>query len=106
MNHDGYAGDFPSRTEPTPNKRGAALSVQRARPGLLVGVPTGPLRPSVCLSVWTWRGFTPHALGEGMSHHMLGIPIHNPPRRPGAPCLPPPEARGTTQGFHALYPGV
>lgn len=27
MNHDGYAGDFPSRTKPTPNTGGAALSV-------------------------------------------------------------------------------
>lgn len=27
MNHDGYAGDFPSRTKPTPNNRGAALLV-------------------------------------------------------------------------------
>lgn len=27
MNHDGYAGDFPSRTKPTPNNGGAALLV-------------------------------------------------------------------------------
>lgn len=63
MNHDSYMGDFPSRTEPAPDNREAALSVQRAGPGLCVGLPTGPPRPSVCL---------PSVCGRVVSHLLLG----------------------------------
>lgn len=46
MNHDGYAGDFPSRTKPTPNNCGAALLV------------TSHGCVSVCLSIPGWSSTT------------------------------------------------
>lgn len=111
MNHDSYMGDFPSRTEPAPDNREAALSVQRAGPGLCVGLPTGPPRPSVCL---------PSVCGRVVSHLLLGESewqsrpyslctsalsfIHTPSLGRAAPRVLLPAACGTAQGFHMIFP--
>lgn len=44
MNHNGYAGDFPSRTKPTPNNCGATLSVTSC--------------VCLCLSILGWSSTT------------------------------------------------
>lgn len=80
MNHDGYAGDFPSRTKPTPNNGGAALSVT------LHG----------CLSVCpSWGGLLPCAWGGkgewSCSQHTLEA---CPPSMARSSQFPPPSQAG------------